>query len=115
VDDSALDIWAEVQSGLAEAVGVALDAAVFSGVNKPATWPTAIVPAAIAAGNTTEAGTSTPAEGGILGDVAAALDFVEGDGYSPARKRWRSWLARPSTSTSGTKPRPVYLKVSEGL
>ena len=35
VDDSASDVWAEVQAGLAEAVGIALDQAVFAGLNKP--------------------------------------------------------------------------------
>lgn len=39
VDDSDFDLWGEVQQGLAEAVGFALDAAVFSGTGKPASWP----------------------------------------------------------------------------
>src|SRR4051794_24873105 len=81
VADADFDLWAEVQAGLAEAVGIALDAAVFSGTNKPASWPQAIVPAAIAAGNIAEAGTSTAAEGGIVGDIDAVLDAVEGDGF----------------------------------
>ena len=41
VDDADFDLWGEVQAGLAEAVGLALDAAVFAGTNKPASWPTA--------------------------------------------------------------------------
>ncbi len=80
VDDSAIDLWAEVQAGLAEAVGVALDQAVFAGVNKPATWTEAIVPAAIAAGNTNVAD-STPEQGGIVNDIAETFDDVEDDGY----------------------------------
>src|SRR4051794_21239998 len=81
VNDADFDLWGEVQSGLAEAIGIALDAAVFMGTNKPASWPAAIVPAAIAAGNIAEAGTSTAAEGGIVGDIDAVLDAVEGDGF----------------------------------
>lgn len=80
IDDADFDLWGEVQSGLAEAVGVALDAAVFSGTNKPASWPEAIVPAAIAAGNTNVAD-STPAQGGMANDIAETFDDVEDDGY----------------------------------
>jgi HK97 family phage major capsid protein len=80
VDDASIDLWGEIQDGLAEAVGIALDQAVFSGTNKPATWATAIVPAAIAAGNTNVAD-STAAEGGMANDVAATFDPVEADGY----------------------------------
>src|SRR3954452_13634015 len=75
VDDSGVDLWAEGQQGLAEAVAHTLDAAVFSGTDKPATWAAAIVQAAIAAGNTVEAGTATAAQGGIVGDIDAALDL----------------------------------------
>jgi HK97 family phage major capsid protein len=98
VDDSAIDIWTEVQQGLAEAVGHTLDAAVFMGTSKPATWAPAIVPAAIAAGNTAEAGTSTPAQGGILTDLGDALDLVEADGYDStgvaAKRSLRSKLRK---------------------
>ena len=53
VDDAEIDLWAEVQEGLAEAVGVALDQAVFAGTNKPASpGRRRIIPGAIAAGNT---------------------------------------------------------------
>lgn len=51
LDDSDYDIWAEVRPRIAEALGKAIDAAVFFGVNKPDSWPSAIVPAAIAANN----------------------------------------------------------------
>ena len=49
--DSDYDIWGEVRPRIVEALGKAIDAAAFFGVNKPDSWPTAIVPAAIAAGN----------------------------------------------------------------
>src|SRR4051794_22397317 len=58
VSDSAIELWSEVRAGLTEAVGITIDQAVFMGTNKPASWPAAIVPAAVAAGNTAEAGTS---------------------------------------------------------
>jgi HK97 family phage major capsid protein len=87
VDDTDFDLWGEVQTGLAEAVGLALDAAVFSAVNKPASWPAAIIPAAIAAGNVATQGTATVEEGGIVGDIDTALDAVEGDGFDASGSR----------------------------
>ena len=80
IDDAEFDLWAEVREGLAEAVGIALDQAVFSGTDKPASWPAAIVPAAIAAGKR-RAGRGDCAEGGIVGDIDTALDAVEEDGF----------------------------------
>lgn len=51
LDDADYDIWGEVRPRLVEALGKAIDEAVFFGVNKPESWPTAIVPGAIAATN----------------------------------------------------------------
>jgi HK97 family phage major capsid protein len=81
LDDADFDIWGQVQPRLAEAVGRTLDAAIFLGTNKPATWPTGIVPAAIAAGNLYERGTNAAAAGGIAADVSALFSTVESDGY----------------------------------
>jgi HK97 family phage major capsid protein len=104
VADSAIDIWSEVREGLAEAVGVALDQAVLMGTNKPSSWPAAIVPAAIAAGNTAEQGTATTAQGGIVGDIDTALDEVEDDGFDAnaiAAKRSLRGLLRRARDTQG--------------
>jgi HK97 family phage major capsid protein len=81
LDDTAFDIWAETRPFMTEAVGRALDAAVFFGVNKPATWPTALVTAATAAGNVVTRGTATADEGGVMGDVSALFSEVEDDGF----------------------------------
>jgi HK97 family phage major capsid protein len=81
LDDADFDIWAQVQPRLAEAVGRCLDAAIFLGTNKPATWPTAIVPGATAAGNTLARGGNTADEGGIAADVSDLFALVEGDGF----------------------------------
>jgi HK97 family phage major capsid protein len=80
LDDAAFDIWAAVRPNLVEAIGRALDAAVFFGTNKPASWPTAIVPGAVAAGNTATEG-STPDKGGIMGDLSTVFGTVEADGF----------------------------------
>jgi HK97 family phage major capsid protein len=80
LDDSAFDIWAAIRPQLVEAIGRALDAAIFMGTNKPASWPSAIIPAAVAAGNqVTES--ATAATGGIVGSISDVMALVEADGF----------------------------------
>jgi len=81
LDDSEFDIWAEVTPFVIEAIGRALDAAVFFGTNKPASWPTAIVTEATAKGNVGVAPTVTPAEGGVVGDISKLMQLVEEKGF----------------------------------
>jgi len=91
--DMDYDFWGEVKPRISEAIGIALDEAVFFGVNKPSTWPTAIVPAAVAAGNQQVTATGAP---DYLQDLNLALGMVEADGYDPngiwARIQVRAWL-----------------------
>jgi HK97 family phage major capsid protein len=81
LDDTAFDVWAQVRPLLEEAIGRALDAAVFFGTGKPASWPTAIVPAANAAGHVVVRGVNDAAHGGVIGDISDLFATVEGDGY----------------------------------
>jgi HK97 family phage major capsid protein len=80
LDDTDFDVWGEVQPLLEEAVGVAIDNAVFFGVNAPASWPTNVSAAAAAAGNTTAEGAAVAA-GGFFGDVDGMLSKLELDGF----------------------------------
>jgi HK97 family phage major capsid protein len=82
LDDSEFDIWAQVRPRLAEAIARALDAAVFLGTNKPASWPASVAPAAIAAGNIRVRGTAAVEEGGVSGDISALYSLVEDDGFA---------------------------------
>ena len=50
IDDSSLPIWETLRPYLAEAIGKKVDAAAIYGTDKPASWPLALVPGAIAAG-----------------------------------------------------------------
>src|SRR3954468_24397249 len=68
IADAGYPIWSEVRPLIAEAIGKALDEAVFSSVNKPPTWPEGIIPAAVAAGNTNVAD-SAPEDGGMTNDL----------------------------------------------
>jgi hypothetical protein len=101
LDDSSFDVWGELQPALAEAIAQTLDAAVFGGINKPASWPAASVPAARTAGNAVELGTATPQQGGGGGDIESAFDQVEADGYTvsgvAAVTAMRDCSARPVT------------------
>lgn len=57
LQDAQVDIWSEVRPRIVEALGVAIDAAVLFGVNKPTTWSTDIYTQASAAGNFIAPGT----------------------------------------------------------
>ena len=81
LEDVDYDLWGEVEPDLREAVGRALDAAIFFGVNKPASWPTDIVAAAVAAGNVIARGTNAAAAGGLAQDVSDLFGTVEADGF----------------------------------
>jgi len=80
LDDASFDVWGAIRPRLEEAIGRALDAAIFFGTNLPASWPTNIVAAAIAAGNTITRGT-VAASGGIAEDINLVMETVELDGF----------------------------------
>jgi HK97 family phage major capsid protein len=84
--DTNIPLWDEVRPRLVEAIGRAIDAACLFGVNKPSTWPSAIIPAAIAAGNIiTDVSPDIPAA------VASLAEKVSLDGYTNIN----GWLIRP--------------------
>lgn len=80
LEDTAFDVWAEIQPNLIEAFGRTLDAAIFFGVNKPASWPTDIAAATLAASQQFTRAT-TAANGGIAEDINQTMAFVEADGF----------------------------------
>lgn len=81
IADSSFDLWGAIRPLLENAIGRALDAAVFFGTNKPASWDTDIVTAAVSAGNVVARGTNGAAAGGIAGDFSDLFATVEADGY----------------------------------
>jgi HK97 family phage major capsid protein len=78
IRDTSIDLWAQIKPRVREAIAIALDDAIFFGTNAPATFPTAIVPAAVAASNQVIAGTSTI---DVLDDINEVMRLVENDGY----------------------------------
>lgn len=82
LDDTSFDIWGFVQPLLEQSAVRALDAAIFFGINKPASWPDDIATAAAAAGNTIARGTNLAATGGLAGDISDTMATVENDGFT---------------------------------
>lgn len=77
LEDVDYDLWEEMQPKIEEAFGVVIDAAILFGTGAPSSWPTAIGPAAIAAGNTVTTGAGID----IAADLNNVMAAVEADGY----------------------------------
>lgn len=76
--DAKFDIWGEIRPLVSQEFGRVLDAAVFFGVNKPATWlDPALVPGAIAAGNYVVEGTGVD----LADDFNDVFGLVEDDEF----------------------------------
>jgi HK97 family phage major capsid protein len=92
MDDANLS-WDDIKPWMADALAVAIDDTVFFGTNAPATFPTAIVPSAVAASNQVVAGTSTV---DTFDDINSAMALIEAEGFYTtgmvARMQWRSKL-----------------------
>ena len=104
VDDANVPLWDQVKPLLAEAIGKKVDQAGLFGTDKPASWPTAIVPGAIAAGNVVIAGTG--ADFGV--DVANLAEKVSTDGFAVngfASRPGLSWKLRTLRDSNG---QPIY-------
>lgn len=117
LDDASFDIWGEIRPRLEEAIGRALDAAIFFGTSKPASWPSDLVTAATAASNNYTRGTNAAAAGGIAEDINQLMGLVEGDGYSVngfvSRTTYKSRL-RGARDTTGQKLLDVSQNTIEG-
>jgi HK97 family phage major capsid protein len=105
IADASVPIWNEVRPLLAAEIGRKLDMAVFSGIDKPPTWPEAIIPASVAAGAVVTAD-SAPADGGIANDLDNAMSVVEASGFDVsgfAAKRQVRGRMRAARDTTGQK------------
>lgn len=80
IADVEINVWDEAMPYLVEAFYRALDSAVFFGTNAPASFPTNISAAVLAAGNSVTEG-SLAAAGGYFGDVDAAYGLLDADGF----------------------------------
>lgn len=80
VADMEANIWDESMPYLVEAFGRLLDSSVFFGTSAPASFPTNVSAAALAAGNSVTESLAATA-GGFYGDFDAALALLEADGF----------------------------------
>jgi HK97 family phage major capsid protein len=100
--DSTVDIWNELRDPIAEKIALRLDAAVLSGIDKPASWPPSLLQGATAAGQVIQAD-SPIAQGGIIGDLGRLLGLIEDADREPtgwaAARRLRGLMRRARTTT----------------
>ncbi len=118
LDDVDYDLWAQIQPLIEEAVGKALDNAIFFGANKPGSWPAALVAGAMAAGNTFDLGESVQADGGIAEDANQLMGTVEDDGYDcsgHAAPRTMRRRLRGARDTQGQKLFDVSTMTLDGV
>jgi HK97 family phage major capsid protein len=84
LDDATFDVWGATMPLLTDAIARTIDAAVFFGTNKPASWANAIVTDATSAGNVVNRSVGTPRtdKAGLAGYFSDALGLVEADGFA---------------------------------
>lgn len=92
--DASFDIWGTIRPLVENAIARALDAAIFFGVNAPASFPDDITTAATAAGNVYARGTNAANAGGIAEDINQLMGLLLADGYAPT-----GFVANPSFQT----------------
>jgi len=83
IADADYNLWEEIIPQVRAAFGVVIDQAAFFGVNKPTSWPAAIAPAAVTAGNTIQVGAvqGNDLASDIIG-VGGLMNLVEEDGFN---------------------------------
>lgn len=76
LNDSSIDIWAQVKPRLIEALGRKIDDAIFNGNGKPAGWRSGLIPSILSAGAQVTEGTD------FYSDINDAMVKVEESGYN---------------------------------
>jgi HK97 family phage major capsid protein len=82
LEDVEVDVWAEVEPKLKNAIARTLDSAVLFGEGAPGTWPEAIASALKKVGNVAVRGTASAEKGGLAADIANALTTMEEQGFA---------------------------------
>jgi HK97 family phage major capsid protein len=106
LDDESFDIWGEVRPRIEEAIGRALDAAIFFGTNAPASWPTYIQSSISTASAQITRGANAQAAGGYMQDLADTVGKLEDMGFDlggwVGSRKLRQYL-RGARSTQGVQ------------
>ena len=102
--DSTIPLWDEIKPLLREAVGKKVDEATIFSVDKPASWPAALIPGAIAAGNVVELGTGED----IGVDIASLGETMALDGTAVSGFISRPGLHWSLVGLRGDDGRSIY-------
>lgn len=76
LNDSSIDIWAEVKPRIVEAFGKKIDAAIFNGTDKPTDWRAGLIPSIASAGK------EVTETGHFYSDINDVMTEVEESGYN---------------------------------
>ena len=76
LNDTSIDIWAEVKPRVVEAFGKKIDNAIFNGTDKPADWRAGLIPSIITAGAEVTEGDN------LYSDINDVMTKVEESGYN---------------------------------
>jgi HK97 family phage major capsid protein len=104
VDDANMPLWDQIKPLLVEAIGLKIDSACLFGVDKPSSWPAAVVPAATAAGNVVQ-DTVGVDFWKTVSDLAGKIDEQGFAINGFATRPGLSWRLRGSRDENG---RPIF-------
>lgn len=76
LNDTEIDIWAEVKPRIVEAFGKKIDNAIFNGTDKPADWRAGLIPSIVTAGAEVTEGDN------LYSDINDVMTKVEESGYN---------------------------------
>ena len=76
LNDTSIDIWAEVKPRVVEAFGKKIDNAIFNGTDKPADWRAGLIPSIVTAGAEVTEGDN------LYSDINDVMTKVEDSGYN---------------------------------
>ena len=110
--DADVDIWAQVQPRMIEAVGALIDGAVLWGTSKPSTWGQSVYDGAVAAGNTIKDGFLDSGASEAAADfgqsVAALGDAMAQTGYTVKGFASRPGLGWRLVGLRSIQGNPIY-------
>ena len=110
IDDSNIPIWGEVRPALAEAVGAAVDAAVFFGTNAPASFDDSLFEGAVSAGQTVAEGTGVD----LADDINETWGKVEDVGLDVNVQYASRKIRRRLRGLRDDNNQPIYLETLRG-
>lgn len=106
LSDSRFDLWGEIKPLVNAEFGRVLDSAVFFGKGKPASWTDpALVPGAIAAGNTVTEGAGVD----LADDINEAFSLVEADGFDVNSAYTGRFLRSELRGLRDANNQPIYI------